>query len=246
MELNGRTPSGPLATDSDGVPDGLLIVGCKTSRSGQTEFSMQKVGYPAIQPTWHDEDTVKERWPREYERHQLNHADFCELMDGEESQLVAIVGHRLNGERSARKRIQLSCQWENNTETWRAEDEVQRKHNAAVLTYWQSDTKARRFCKVSDHWLRVLGHENSRAKLFLKVQMVGRSSCDGCAVCGNRLCEKSSICAPNTPWEPVERLLLKWPEATAKYLESQGLSSYNAKPKVKRRSGRLQCGKDLI
>ncbi|KJZ68891.1 hypothetical protein HIM_11713 [Hirsutella minnesotensis 3608] len=164
----------PLATDGDGVPDALLIMGRKTSQSGQTEFLMQKVGYPATQPTWHDEEGVKEKWIYEYETYRSNHAEDRDLTDGEEPQLVAIVGHRLNGESGPQKRIQLSCQWANGTETWEDEDEVQRKYNAAVLTYWQSDPKARPSCKVPDQRLQILGHEKSRSKLLLKVQMVGQ------------------------------------------------------------------------
>jgi hypothetical protein len=231
----------PLATDGDGVPDAILIMGRKTSRSGQTVFLMQKVGYPANQPTWHDENTVKEKWTHEHERYQLSHTDYPEQMDGEEPQLVAIVGHRLHGEKGFQKRIQLSCQWTNGTETWEAEDEMQRKYNAAVLTYWQSDSKARRLCKVPDQRLQIVGHEERRTKLLVKVQMVGRSSCDRCAICENLPCEKNSTCTPNVALEPVERLLLKWPEMTEKYLEDQGLVSYNTKSRVKRRSERLQC-----
>ncbi|KGQ07748.1 hypothetical protein BBAD15_g6924 [Beauveria bassiana D1-5] len=158
----------PLATDGDGVPDALLIMGRKASRSGQIEYLIQKVGYPASQPTWHDEETVKERYTHEHERYRLNHTDYPELMDGEEPQLSAIVGHRLNGERGSQKRIQLSCHWTNETETWEAEDEVQKKYNAAVLTYWQSDLKARHSCKVPNRRLRILGHVESRTKLLLK------------------------------------------------------------------------------
>jgi hypothetical protein len=233
----------PLATDGDGVPDALLIMGHKTSRSGQTGFLMQKVGYPAAQPKWLDEETVKAKCTHEYERYRLIQTDYPELMDGEEPQLSAIVGHRLNGEKGPRKGIQLSCQWTNNRETWEAEGEVQKKYNAAVLTYWESDLKARRSCKVTDQRLQILGHTVTRTKLLLKVQMVGRSSCDGCAICGNLPCGESSACTPNVPLEAVERLLLKWPEATEKYLEYHGLASYNTKS-VKRRSERLQCRKD--
>jgi hypothetical protein len=233
----------PLAADGDGVPDALLIMGRKTSRSGQTEFLMQTVGYPATEPEWQDEETVKAKCTHEYERYRLNQTDYPDLMDGEETQLSAIVGHRLNGEKGRQKGIQLSCQWTNNRETWEAEAEVQKKYNAAVLTYWQSDSKARRSCKVPDQCLQVLGHMESRTKLLLKVQMVGRSSCDGCAICGKLPCKESSACTPNVPLEAVERLLLKWPETTEKYLEDQGLASYNTKFRVKRRSGRLQCRK---
>jgi hypothetical protein len=232
----------PLATDGDGVPDALLIMGHKTSRSGQTEFLMQQVGYPATEPKWQDEETVKAKCTHEYERYRLNQTDYPELTDGGEPQLSAIVGHRLNGEKGPRKGIQLSCQWTNNRETWEAEGEVQKKYNAAVLTYWKSDSKARRSCKVPDQRLQIVGHTKSRTKLLLKVQMVGRSCCDGCAICGNLPCGES--CTPNVPLEAVERLLLKWPETTEKYLEDQGLASYNTKTRVKRRSERLQCRKD--
>jgi hypothetical protein len=233
----------PLATDGDGVPDAFLVMGRKTSRSGQTEFLMQKVGYPATESKWQDEETVKAKCTHEYERYRLNQTEYPDLMDGEEPQLSAIVGHRLNGEKGRKKGIQLSCQW-NNRETWEAEGEVQKKYNAAVLTYWQSDSKARRSCKVPDQCLQILGHTESRTKLLLKVQMVGRSSCEGCAICGNLPCGESSTCTPNVPLEAVERLLLTWPETTGKYLEDQGLASYNTKSRVKRRSERLQCRKD--
>ncbi|KAK3177864.1 hypothetical protein K4F52_009416 [Lecanicillium sp. MT-2017a] len=234
----------PLATDGDGVPDALLIMGRKTSRSGQTEFLMQKVGYPATQPKWQDEETVKAKCTHEYERYRLNQTDYRELMDGEEPQLSAIVGHRLNGEKGSQKGIQLSCQWTNNRETWETEGKMQKKYNAAVLTYWQSDSKARRACKVPDQRLQILGHTESRTKLLFKVQMVGRSSCDGCAICRNLPCLESSTCTPNVPLETVERLLLKWPETTEKYLDDQGLASYITKSRVERRSERLQCRKD--
>ncbi|KAK4071120.1 hypothetical protein Purlil1_13507 [Purpureocillium lilacinum] len=230
----------PLATDDDGVPDALLILGRQATRSGQTQFPMQKIGYPTTPPTWHDEDTVKDEWAQEYERYQLHHADYRDLMNGEEPQFVAVVGHRLNGENGSQKGIQFSCQWTNGTESWEPEDDVQRKYNAAVLTYWQSDAKARRACKVPDRRLRIVGHEKSRTKLLLKVQMVGRSTCDMCATCGKLPCQESSTCRPNVPLEPVGRLLLKWREATEKYLEDQDLTCYNTKSTLKRRSKRLR------
>lgn len=234
----------PLATEGDGVPDALLIMGRKTSRSGQTKYLTQKVGYPAAQPVWNDETTVKEQCAHEYEIYRLHHTDRPELTDKEERQLSAIVGHRLNGEKGSQKGIQFSCQWTSGTETWEAEDQVQRKYNAAVLTYWQSDPKARRSCKVPDRRLQILGHEKSGTRLLLNVQMVGRSSCDGCAVCGSLPCRESSNCAANVPLEPVERLLREWPKTTKKYLEDQGLASYNTSSGVKRRSKRLPCRRE--
>ena len=230
----------PLATDDDGVPDALVISGRKTTKSGQTQFPMQKVGYPTTPPTWHDEDTVKDEWTQEYERYQLHHANYRDLMNGEEPRFVAVVGHRLNGENGSKKGIQFSCQWTNGTESWEPEDDVQRKYNAAALTYWQSDAKARRACKVPDRRLRIVGHAKSGTKLLLKVQMVGRSSCDMCAICGKLPCQRSSTCRPNVPLEPVGRLLLKWREATEQYLEDQDLCCYNTKPTLKRRSKRLR------
>ncbi|KJZ68371.1 hypothetical protein HIM_12238 [Hirsutella minnesotensis 3608] len=166
-ETGGREPERevwkrPLATDDDGVPEAFLIMCRKTSQSGHTGFLVQKVGYPAAQPTWHDEKWAKEKCIYEYERYQSYQADYRDLRDGEEPQLVAIVGHRLNGESGSQKRIQLSCQWTNDTETWEIEDEIQRKYNAAVLTYWQSDAKARRACKVPDKRLRIIGYEKTR------------------------------------------------------------------------------------
>ncbi|KGQ02656.1 hypothetical protein BBAD15_g12132 [Beauveria bassiana D1-5] len=161
----------PLATDGDGVPDAPLIMGRKTSRSGQTKYLMQKVGYPAAQSAWQDGETVKEKYTHEYERYQLNHTDCPERTDGEERQLSAIVGHRLNDEKGSQRRIQFSCQWTNDTETWEDEHEVQKKYNAAVLTYWHSDLKARRSCKVPDRRLQILGHRKFRTKLLLKVQI---------------------------------------------------------------------------
>ena len=143
----------PLATDVDGVPDGLIIMGRKISPSGRTQFLMQKIGYPGQQPTWYQEDKIKKDWPYEYERYLSNGAKYRETMNEKEPQLVAIVGHRLNGEKGIRKQIQLSCQWTNGTETWEVEDDVQRKYNAAVLTYWQSDPKARSSCNVPDRRL---------------------------------------------------------------------------------------------
>ena len=234
----------PLATDDDGVPDALLISGRKTTKSGQTQFPMQKVGYPTTPPTWHDEDTVKDEWTQEYERYQLHHADYRDLMNGEEPRFVAVVGHRLNGENGSKKGIQFSCQWTNGTESWEPEDDVQRKYNAAALTYWQSDAKARRACKVPDRRLRIVGHDKSGTKLLLKVQMVGRSSCDMCAICGKLPCQRSSTCRPNVPLEPVGRLLLKWREATEQYLEDKDLSCRDTEPRANRQSKRQQCRRD--
>ena len=140
----------PLATDVDGVPDGAFIMDRKIARSGRTQFLMQKIGYPATQPIWYQEERVKKDWPYEYEKCPLKGAEYSKSMEEKVPQLVAVVGHRLNGEEGIRKRIQLSCQWTNNTETWEIEDEVQRKYNAAVQTYWQSDPKARTSCNAPD------------------------------------------------------------------------------------------------
>ncbi|OAA71130.1 Chromo domain protein [Akanthomyces lecanii RCEF 1005] len=234
----------PLPTDGDGVPDALLIMGRKTSRSGQTKYLMQKVGYPAAKPVWTNEEIVNEKYTHEYKLYCSNHTVCSELTEGKERQLSAIVGHRLNGEKGSQKGIQFSCQWTNDTETWEAEDKVQKRYNAAVLTYWRSDPKARPSCKVPERRLQILGHEKSGTSLLLKVQMVGRSSCDGCAVCGNLPCRKNSKCTPNVPLVPVERLLLQWPKTTMKYVEDRGLAPYKRSSRVKRQSERLQRRKE--
>ena len=56
----------------------------------------------------------------------LHHTDYPELTDKEERQLSAIVGHRLNSEKGSQKGTQFPCQWTNDTETWEAEDQVQK------------------------------------------------------------------------------------------------------------------------
>ena len=215
----------PLATDDDGVPDSFLIVGRKPCPNGHIGFLMQRVGYPGTRSVWHDAKRAR-AWEQEHDRYrsyQSGHTDLYKSRGGG-PHLVALVGHRLNGQSGPRKGIQFSCQWTNGTETWEDEDKIQKEFNAAVLTYWQSDLKARRACKVPDKPLRILGHERHRSKLFLKVQMVARTCCDGCVVCGNLPCRERSGCKPNTPLQPVGRLLLKCPEATKMYLNAQGLS----------------------
>ena len=216
----------PLATDDDGVPDAALILGAKSSPNGQTEFLTQPVGYPTTEPAWRNKNALKGLCPRENVTQQRDCAESPDAMAKGVPRLVAIVGHRLNGKKGTQKRIQFSCQWNNDTETWENEDEIQRKYNSAVLTYWQSDVKARRSCKVSEQCLQILGHTETRTGLFLKAQMVGRSSCDGCAACGDLPCRESSTCRPNAPSDVVDKMLHKWPETTAKYLEGQGLACY--------------------
>lgn len=212
----------PLETDVDGVPDEFLIIGRETSRSGQTGFLMQKVGYPAAQPIWLDENTVKESWTHAYENHRSNYARDRDIPFREGAWLSAIVDHRLNVESSRRKRIQLSCQWTNGTETWESEDEVQRIYNAAVLTYWQSDPKARARCNIPDQRLRIIGHRSVGTNLLLKVQMVGGSLLEGCTE------------------EPAEKLLLTWPGATKCFLETHFPPCYGGKPGSQRQSKRLR------
>ncbi|PWI64973.1 hypothetical protein PCL_08424 [Purpureocillium lilacinum] len=163
----------PLATDDDGVPDSFLIVGRKPCPNGHIGFLMQRVGYRGTRPIWHDAKRAR-AWKQEHDRYrsyQSGHTDLYKSRDGG-SHLVALVGHRLNGQSGPRKGIQFSCQWTSGTETWEDEDKIQKDFNAAVLTYWQSDLKARRACKVPDRPLRILDHERHRSKLFLKVQMV--------------------------------------------------------------------------
>ncbi|EGX94813.1 hypothetical protein CCM_03084 [Cordyceps militaris CM01] len=105
----------PLATDGDGVPDAPLIMGRKTSRSGQTKYLRQKVGIsysPVGMAEWGNSEG------------ELDDTDWPERTDGEERQLSAIVGHGLNDEKGSQKRFQFSCQWTNDTEAWEDEHEV--------------------------------------------------------------------------------------------------------------------------
>ncbi|KAJ6436212.1 hypothetical protein O9K51_11274 [Purpureocillium lavendulum] len=162
----------PLATDDDGVPDAILIVGRKPCPNGHTGFLMQKVGYPT-RPVWHDAKRASE-WKHEYDRYRSYQSGYTDLYNARDEgpHLVALVGHRLNGESGPRKRVQFSCQWTNGTESWEYEDKIQTEFNAAALTYWQSDLKARGACNVPDKPLRILGHRRHRSGLFLKVQMI--------------------------------------------------------------------------
>ena len=233
----------PRATDDDGVPDQFIITCVRTCKNGQKELLIQKIGYPIVQETWYDEDAVAEKWPGEYGSYRSAYARHHERANDEEPQLIAVVGHRLNGEKGSKKGIQLSCQWADDSETWEYEDKIQRKYNAAVLTYWHSDLDARRVFKVPDQPLRILRHEKTSSTLLLKVQMVGGSLCDGRVICGRFQCVKSSACMPLVLLEPLEKLLPKWPEMTRKYLENQELTQYYANTTIIRRSKRLRCGK---
>ncbi|KAK4073592.1 hypothetical protein Purlil1_12980 [Purpureocillium lilacinum] len=181
----------------------LLIIGCKTARNGQDKFLLQKVGYPSAQPIWRDEDSVKGRWPHKFGQfNRISRAGHRARQNSNEPRLVAIVGHRLKGKDGTQKRIQLSCQWTNDTESWEDEYDVQSKYNPAVLTDRPSDPKVRRSYNVPKQRLRVGGHKLCRTTLFLKAQI-------------------GSTREPNVPLEPVGKLLLKWPGLTEKCLKDQ-------------------------
>ncbi|KAM4062403.1 hypothetical protein HRG_011180 [Hirsutella rhossiliensis] len=104
----------PLATDEDGVPHAILVVGHDLRDDGQSKFLVQNVGYPASRAKWYVERTVRSRWRSECDDYHLRDTEYYSPTDKAGPKLDTIVGHRVyrSGKNSSLRSFQLSCQWE--------------------------------------------------------------------------------------------------------------------------------------